>query len=88
MLIENPKYEDYDTIQRKYDGYCIFITHCKGRAIEPEGGIVRARNSDIGELTEEILPMLESDDELGVYTTSVLKDFGDVGVIEVVHSGA
>jgi hypothetical protein len=85
MLVENPKYETYDVIRKKYDGYCIFIINCKGETLEPLGGEVIAYNEDIGHLTREIDPFLDGDMDLGLYTTDVLKPIHDVGgPIEVI----
>jgi hypothetical protein len=84
MLVANPVYESYDEIKKKYDGYCVYITHVKGRTIEPDAGEVLAYNEDIGALTNEIRPILFSDKDLGVHTTRVLKDTSGYGIIQVI----
>ena len=86
MLIENPAYEDYTEIKRKYDGYCVFMTHCKGRRVEPDGGVVIAYHKRLGTLTNEVLHILDGEDDIGVYTFHTLQNISDVGLepIEVV----
>jgi hypothetical protein len=88
MLVENPKYETYDVIKKKYDGYCIFLIHCQGRTVEPIGGEVIAYNEDMGGLINDMDPFLDGDIDLGVYTTDVLKPIYDIGPIEVIFEDA
>jgi len=83
MIIKNPYYESYEEIQNKYNGYCVFIIKCKGNRVQPIGGEVVAYNEDLGALTKEIQHIINSDEDLGLYTIKTLKDVVDIGIVQV-----
>ncbi|MCL2386900.1 MAG: hypothetical protein FWC89_05030 [Defluviitaleaceae bacterium] len=86
MLIENPVYETWEEIERKYDGYCVFMANCIGNITLPEGGEVWGYNKSLADLTGEVMHFIESDTHnLGMYTFITLTDFGYTGgVLQVV----
>jgi len=85
VIVKEPKYEKWEDIKKKYDGYCIFLTNCKGGTLEPEGGIVRAYNEDMGDLIGETNFAFDwNKEDFGDHSFQPLKEFGDIGVIEVI----
>jgi len=88
VLIEKPVYEKWEDIEKKYDGYCVFMANCTGNVTVPEGGEVWGYNKSLGELTNAVYHFIESDKyDVGMYTFKTLTSFGYTGgVLQVVNT--
>ena len=84
MIIEDPIYENYEMIRKKYDGYCVFIINCDGATFKPIGGEVKAYDKSLGELISEAMPIIINE-SVGVYTFHTYTDFGDSSVVQVIY---
>lgn len=87
MIIENPVYEKWADIERKYDGFCVFLANCIGNTVEPEGGEVWAYNRSLGKLMDAVYRFIEDERyNVGLYTTVTLTGFENTGgVLQVVN---
>ena len=87
MLVEKPKYEKREEIEKKYNGYCVFLANCTGNVTVPEGGEVWGYGKNLGELTNAVYHFIESDEyNVGMYTFLTLTSFEHTGsILQVVN---
>ena len=86
MIIEKPAYEKWEEIEKKYDGFCVFLANCIGDILIPEGGEVWGYDKNLGKLTRDVCHFIESDEyNLGVYAFKTLTSFDNTGgILQVV----
>jgi len=82
VIIEKPVYENWEDIEKKYTGYCVFLANCTGNVTIPLGGEVWGYGKSLGELTHAVYHFIESDEyDVGLYTFKTLTSFEHTGSI-------